>query len=425
MHWGMNGASVYSDRQMPSPERRPGLISELRLLTSRQRNAVITSFLGWTLDAFDFFIMVFVVSDIAGDFHTTVKHVAYGITLTLAMRPIGALIFGYLADRYGRKPTLMTVIVLYSGFELACAFAPSLTIFLILRAGFGIAMGGEWGVGSSLAMETIPPSTRGVISGFLQEGYMVGYLLAAVLYWVAFPHIGWKGMFIVGAVPALLVFFMARHVEESPAWQSQRHSAKDMLRSVAANWKLFIYIIVLMACFNAFSHGTQDLYPTFLKSRGLAAARVSQLAILGSIGAILGGISFGAWSETIGRRRAMIIAALCALPVIPLWAYSHSLVLLAIGVFLMQVMVQGAWGIVPVYLNEMSPDEVRGTFPGLTYQLGNFVISLAAPLQVSLAMSHGGSYSYALAVSAGAVALLIVLVLALGRERKGVAFVKG
>ncbi len=425
MYWGMNGASVYSDRQMPSPERRPGLISELRLLTSRQRNAVITSFLGWTLDAFDFFIMVFVVSDIAGDFHTTVKHVAYGITLTLAMRPIGALIFGYLADRYGRKPTLMTVIVLYSGFELACAFAPSLTIFLILRAGFGIAMGGEWGVGSSLAMESIPPSTRGVISGFLQEGYMVGYLLAAVLYWVAFPHIGWKGMFIVGAVPALLVFFMARHVEESPAWQSQRHSAKDMLRSVAANWKLFIYIIVLMACFNAFSHGTQDLYPTFLKSRGLAAARVSQLAILGSIGAILGGISFGAWSETIGRRRAMIIAALCALPVIPLWAYSHSLVLLAIGVFLMQVMVQGAWGIVPVYLNEMSPDEVRGTFPGLTYQLGNFVISLAAPLQVSLAMSHGGSYSYALAVSAGAVALLIVLVLALGRERKGVAFVKG
>lgn len=420
----MTGASVYADRQMQSPERRPGLLSELKLLTSRQRNAVITSFLGWTLDAFDFFIMVFVVSDIAGDFHTTVKHVAYGITLTLAMRPVGALIFGYLADRYGRKPTLMSVIVLYSGFELACAFAPSLTVFLILRAGFGIAMGGEWGVGSSLAMESIPPSTRGVISGFLQEGYMVGYLLAAVLYWVAFPHIGWKGMFIVGAIPALLVFFMARHVEESPAWQSQRHSAKDMLRSVTENWKLFLYIIVLMACFNAFSHGTQDLYPTFLKSRGFAAARVSQLAILGSIGAILGGISFGAWSERIGRRKAMIIAALSALPVIPLWAYSHSFVLLAIGVFLMQVMVQGAWGIVPVHLNEMSPDEVRGTFPGLTYQLGNFAISLAAPLQVSLAISHGGSYSYALAVSAVTVALLIVVVLALGKERKGVAFAK-
>ena len=185
---------------MQSHDRRTGLFSELKRLTSRQRNAVITSFLGWTLDAFDFFIMVFVVSDIASDFHTTVKHVAYGITLTLAMRPVGALIFGYLADRYGRKPTLMTVIVLYSGFELACAFAPSLTVFLILRAGFGIAMGGEWGVGSSLAMESIPPSTRGVISGFLQEGYAAGYLLAAILYWVAFPHIGWKGMFIVGAI---------------------------------------------------------------------------------------------------------------------------------------------------------------------------------------------------------------------------------
>ena len=409
---------------MRSAELRPGLFSELKRLTSRQRNAVITSFLGWTLDAFDFFIMVFIVSDIAGDFHATVKHVAYGITLTLAMRPVGALIFGYLADRYGRKPTLMSVIVLYSGFELACAFAPSLTVFLLLRAGFGIAMGGEWGVGSSLAMESIPAATRGVISGFLQEGYATGYLLAAILYWVAFPHIGWKGMFIVGAVPALLVFFMARHVEESPAWQSQRHSAKDMLRSVGANWKLFLYIIVLMSCFNAFSHGTQDLYPTFLKSRGFAAGTVSKLVIIGSLGAILGGISFGAWSERIGRRKAIMIAALCSLPVIPLWAYSHSLVVLAIGVFLMQVMVQGAWGIVPVHLNEMSPDEVRGTFPGLTYQLGNFVISLAAPFQVGLAMKHGGNYSYALAVSAGVVALLIVLVVALGKERKGVAFVK-
>jgi SHS family lactate transporter-like MFS transporter len=261
-------------------ESRTGLLAELKLLTPRQRNAVITSFLGWTLDAFDFFIMVFVLSNIAGDFHTSLKNVAYGLTLTLAMRPVGALIFGYLADRYGRKPTLMTVIVLYSGFELACAFAPSLTVFLILRAGFGIAMGGEWGVGSSLAMETIPPSTRGIISGFLQEGYATGYLLAAVLYWVAFPHIGWKGMFIVGACPALLVFFMASHVEESPAWQSTRHSAGDIFRSIATNWKLFLYIILLMSCFNAFSHGTQDLYPTFLKSRGFSTGSVSELASL-------------------------------------------------------------------------------------------------------------------------------------------------
>jgi MFS transporter, SHS family, lactate transporter len=399
-----------------------GLLGELRSLTARQRNAVITSFLGWTLDAFDFFIMVFVLSNVASDFHTSIKNVAYGLTLTLAMRPVGALIFGYLADRYGRKPTLMTVIALYSGFELACAFAPSLTVFLILRAGFGVAMGGEWGVGSSLAMESIPARTRGIISGLLQEGYMTGYLLAAVLYWVAFPHIGWKGMFIVGAMPALLVFFMASHVEESPSWQSSRHSAGDIFRSIGANWKLFLYIVLLMSCFNAFSHGTQDLYPQFLKSRGFGTAQVSQLAIIGAIGAILGGIAFGAWSERIGRRRAIVIAALLALPAIPLWVYSHSFAALAVGVFFMQVMVQGAWGVVPVHLNEMSPPEVRGTFPGLTYQLGNLMIATAAPLQVALAMRHGGDYRFALATVAAGVALATVVVVGLGSERKGIAF---
>jgi SHS family lactate transporter-like MFS transporter len=399
-----------------------GLLSELRSLTAKQRNAVITSFLGWTLDAFDFFILVLVLPNIAADFHTSLKSVAFGLTLTLAMRPVGALIFGYLADRYGRKPTLMTVIVLYSGFELACAFAPSLAVFLVLRAGFGVAMGGEWGVGSSLAMETIPARTRGVISGLLQEGYAAGYLLAAVLNWVAFPYIGWKGMFIVGACPALLVFFMAKNVEESPAWQATRPSAGDIFRSIGANWKLFLYIVVLMSCFTAFSHGTQDLYPTFLKSRGFASANVSKLVIIANIGAILGGICFGAWSERIGRRRAIIIAAICSLPAIPLWAYSHSFVLLAVGAFLMQVMVQGAWGVVPVHLNEMSPPKVRGTFPGLTYQLGNLVVSMAAPLQITLALRHGGDYRYALAATAAVVALATVLVVSLGREKKGVSF---
>jgi SHS family lactate transporter-like MFS transporter len=316
----------------------------------------------------------------------------------------------------------MWVIVLYSGFELACAFAPSLLVFLILRAGFGIAMGGEWGVGSSLAMETIPARTRGVISGLLQEGYATGYLLAAVLNWVAFPLIGWKGMFIVGASPALLVFFMANNVEESPAWSARRPSAGDIFRSIGQNWKLFLYIVLLMSCFTAFSHGTQDLYPTFLKSRGFNSGNVSALVIIANIGAILGGICFGAFSERIGRRKAIAIAAALSLPAVPLWAYSHSFVMLAVGAFLMQVMVQGAWGVVPVHLNEMSPPEVRGTFPGLTYQLGNLVVSMAAPLQITLAMNHGGDYRFALACTAAAVALATIVVVSLGKERKGVAF---
>jgi hypothetical protein len=244
-----------------------GILHELKSLTRNQRSAIVAAFLGWTLDAFDFFIVVFVLSNIRHDFDTTVKNVAYGITLTLMMRPVGALIFGLIADRYGRKPTLMAVIVLYSLFELACAFAPNLAVFLVLRGCFGVAMGGEWGIGWSLAMESIPPRTRGIVSGFLQEGYAFGYLLAAVLYWMAYDSIGWKGMFVVGAIPALLVFFMARHVEESPVWRGQSHSLGDMVRSIGRNWKIFLYIVVLMACFNAFSHGTQDLYPTFLKSQ--------------------------------------------------------------------------------------------------------------------------------------------------------------
>jgi SHS family lactate transporter-like MFS transporter len=400
-----------------------GILHELKSLTTKQRSAVIAAFLGWTLDAFDFFIVVFVLSNIAHDFNTTVKNVAYGITLTLMMRPVGALIFGLIADRYGRKPTLMAVIVLYSLFELACAFAPNVAVFLILRGCFGVAMGGEWGIGSSLAMETIPPRTRGIVSGFLQEGYAFGYLLAAVLYWVAYDSIGWKGMFVVGAMPALLAFFMARHVEESPVWQSQKHSIGEIFGSIGRNWKIFLYIVVLMACFNAFSHGTQDIYPTFLKSQHkFGTAEVSILAIIANLGAITGGILFGAFSENIGRRRAIIIAAVLSLPIIPLWAYSQSFLGLAVGAFMMQVMVQGAWGVIPVHLNEMSPEEVRGTFPGFTYQLGNFLISLAAPIQIGIAASRGGDYSFALSTAAGVAAVAVVVVVGLGKERRGVAF---
>jgi SHS family lactate transporter-like MFS transporter len=387
------------------------ILHELKSLTTKQRSAVIAAFLGWTLDAFDFFIVVFVLSNIAHDFNTTVKNVAYGITLTLMMRPVGALIFGLIADRYGRKPTLMMVIVLYSAFELACAFAPNLAVFLILRGCFGVAMGGEWGIGSSLAMESIPPRTRGIVSGFLQEGYAFGYLLAAVLYWVAYDSIGWKGI------------FMARRVEESPVWQVQSHSFGDIFRSIGRNWKIFLYIVVLMACFNAFSHGTQDIYPTFLKSQhNFGTAEVSILAIIANLGAITGGILFGAFSQNIGRRRAIIVAAVLSLPIIPLWAYSQSFLGLAVGAFMMQLMVQGAWGVIPVHLNEMSPEEVRGTFPGFTYQLGNFLISLAAPIQIGIAASRGGDYSFALSTTAGVVAVAVVVVVGLGQERRGIAF---
>jgi SHS family lactate transporter-like MFS transporter len=274
---------------------------EMRRLNRAQRNVVAASFLGWTLDAFDFFILVFVIGAIADDFHTEIADVAYAITLTLAMRPLGALIFGWFADRFGRRPTLMADVLLYSVIELASAFAPDLTTLLILRAIFGIAMGGEWGVGSSLVMESVPPSSRGIVSGFLQEGYAVGYLIAAIVYWVVFPLAGWRGMFIVGVVPALLVVYIRRGVEESPVWGDYARSTTGMWRSLWENRGLLLFVIVMMACFNAFSHGTQDLYPTFLRAQhGFSPGQVSVLTIIANLGAIAGGILFGAWSERMG-----------------------------------------------------------------------------------------------------------------------------
>jgi MFS transporter, SHS family, lactate transporter len=400
-------------------------IAQLRSLDHQQRSAVLASFLGWMLDAFDFFLVVFIVKDIASDFQTEVKEVGFAITLTLAMRPLGAFIFGLIADRYGRRPTLMADIIIYSVLELASAFAPSLTVLLILRALYGIAMGGEWGVGASLALESIPAGARGVVSGILQEGYAAGYLLAAVVYYLFFALIGWRGMFVVGVLPALLVLYIRIHVKESPAFeqQQQRRERPGTLAALRGRWGLFIYVVLLMTAFNFFSHGTQDVYPTFLQlQHKLDTHAVGLIAIIYNIGAILGGIIFGAWSERIGRRRAIIIAALLSLPIIPLWALSTAPWQLALGAFLMQFMVQGAWGIVPVHLNELSPDGARGTFPGFTYQLGNLLASANFTLQTTIADAHGHDYGFALAAVAAVVAVAVALLAWLGRERKGVAF---
>src|SRR6202166_2779716 len=341
-------------------------LGPFRTLTPTQRRTFIACFLGWSLDAFDFFIMVWCLNAIATDFHTKVSAVAVGIFLTLAMRPLGALLFGLMADRFGRRPTLMLNIVSYSVFELASAFAPSLTALLWTRALFGVAMGGEWGVGAALTFETLPAEGRGFFSGVLQEGYVVGNLVAAAAYGLLFPYIGWRGMFVVGALPAALVLYIRSQVDESPAFLQVRavvHEKRHLGADVRTYLGSFLFLIVLMFAFNSFSHGTQDLYPTFLeKNFSLSPQTRGMIGIIGNIGALLGGILFGAWSERIGRRRAIVTAALLALPMIPLWAYSHSVALIALGGFLMQFMVQGAWGIIPAHLNELSPPSVRGTF---------------------------------------------------------------
>ncbi|MEM5400921.1 MULTISPECIES: MFS transporter [Paraburkholderia] len=390
--------------------------------TREQKNVTIAAYLGWTLDAFDFFLMVFVLKDIATEFNTKIPAVAFAITLTLAMRPLGALIFGRLADKYGRRPTLMLNIACYSILELLTGFSPNLATFIVLRGLFGVAMGGEWGVGSALTMETIPPKSRGIISGLLQAGYPSGYLLASIVFGVLYQYIGWRGMFFVGVLPALLVVYVRMHVPESPAFKEMAKRARpSLLTTLKHNWKLSLYAIVLMTAFNFFSHGTQDLYPTFLREQHhFDPHTVSIITIVLNIGAIVGGLFFGRISESIGRRKAIFIAALIALPVLPLWAFSQGPVLLALGAFLMQISVQGAWGVIPVHLNEISPDEVRATFPGLVYQLGNLFASVNATLQASLAETHNQDYSMAMAIVAGTVAIVIAVLIPFSRERRGI-----
>jgi MFS transporter, SHS family, lactate transporter len=396
-------------------------------LTSAQKKTVLAAYLGWTLDAFDFFLLTFLIKDIAKEFGVDIPQVAYALFLTLAMRFVGAFIFGRIGDKWGRRPALMLDILCYAVLGAAAAFSPNLTVFLILRALFGVAMGGEWGLGSSLAMESIPPQSRGFVSGLLQAGYPSGYLLASIAYGVFYGRvfgdytIGWRAMFLFSILPAFVVMFIRTSVPESPAFLASRNVEKPSLwASISSNWGLVVYAVILMMCFNLFSHGTQDLYPTFLqKQHQFDSTTVSWITVVANIGAIVGGLLFGSLSERIGRVNAITIAALIALPALPLWAFSSTPVLLAVGGFIMQISVQGAWGVIPVHLNELSPGAVRATLPAFIYQAGNFLASYNGPFQAKIAEGAGGDYGYALALVGGVIAVVIAIVIRFSPERRG------
>ncbi len=397
-----------------------------------QRNTFIACFLGWTLDALDFFLLTFVFSSVGQEFGRSIEQVTFAITVTLMMRPIGAFIFGWLGDRFGRRIPLMIDIVFYSVIELLTAFAPNFGTFLLLRALFGIGMGGEWGLGASLAMESLPTHTRGLFSGILQQGYAFGYLLAALVYWIVFPHFGWRGLFVVGALPALLVIYIRAHVPESPVWERNRASGRirrvDLRRFLQEHGSLLIYAALLMTAFNYMSHGTQDLYATYLqKQRGFNSDQTSRIAIIYAVGMICGGTVVGYLSQHWGRRRVIILSAIFGMLLIPLWIFAPSTALLVVGGFLIQFMVQGAWGVVPVHLNELSPPDFRGTFPGLAYQLGNFAAAYAAQQQAWLATNFFGTnenpnYALTMALVQCFVFLAIILLAAIGPEKHGREF---
>jgi SHS family lactate transporter-like MFS transporter len=381
-------------------------------------HTLIASFLGWTLDAFDFFVLVFVLPTVAKEFHRSVADLAFTITATLALRPIGAFAFGWMADRYGRRVPLMIDVIFYSAIEVASGLAPSYGWFLFFRALYGIGMGGEWGVGASLAMEAAPPRWRGFLSGLLQEGYAVGYLLAAAAYFVVFPRFGWRPLFFLGGAPALLTLYIRTKVPESKAWERARPAPRAIIGAIRRNLRRFLYLVALMTTMSLISHGTQDLYPTFLeKGRGFDPRTVATIAIIYNLGALIGGLTFGWLSDHLGRRRAMIAAALAGVCIVPLWSYPESRVLLTIGAFLMQFMVQGVFGVIPAHLAEMSPPEARGLFSGMAYQLGVLFASGAAYGEALIAQRLG--YGAALALIATIVLIADAIMIAIGSERKG------
>lgn len=402
-------------------------------LTPDQRNAFLAAWLGWTMDAFDYFLVVLVYADIAKDFGTTLERMAFITTATLLMRPVGAFLFGLWADRSGRRIPLMVDVVFYSLVGFACAFAPNFTVLLVLRMLYGIGMGGEWGLGAALAMEKIPAHRRGFCSGLLQEGYSFGYLFATVAALVVndWLDLSWRWIFALSIIPALISLIIRTRVEESEVWEASKLRQKQTrtsARQIFANpavWRRFVFLVLMMTAFNWMSHGTQDVYPTFLKSEeegglGLSHATATWIIVGYNVGAIIGGIIAGGLSERFGRKRMIVLCAVLGLPVVPIFALSTSVGMLVLGSFLMQVMVQGAWGVIPAHLTELSPDEIRGFYPGVTYQLGNCLAAFNLPLQQRLAASHG--YPFALCATIVPVLLAVAVLTALGSEAKGVDF---
>jgi MFS transporter, SHS family, lactate transporter len=388
---------------------------------ANQRNALAAGFLGWTLDAFDFFVLTYVLGPVAHNFRLSIPDIALTLTASLAMRPVGAFIFGLMADRYGRRLPMAVDVAFYTVVEVLSGIAPNYTTFLVLRLLYGIGMGGEWGVGASLAMESVPAKWRGTLSGLLQEGYAFGSLLAAIAYYVIFPRWGWRPLFFIGAAPAAVTLLVLARVKETEAWRQSRTDWATYKSAMFRNWKLFLYLVLLMAMMNFMSHGTQDLYPTFLqRQRHFDARLTATTSMISMVGAIFGGLAFGVYSDRRGRRRAMVTAVLLAALVTPVWILAASLPLIALGAFLIQFMVQGAWGVIPAHINELSPGSLRGFFPGFAYQLG--VLCASSIGYVEAVLGEHFSYTQSMGILAATALLAGAAVIALGPEAHAVKF---
>ena len=421
----MRPCAFRGDRLIRGPIGATGEFDSPQVLTaddrSSRRNAVIAGFLGWTLDAFDFFILILTLSAVARDFHRPLRDVALSITFSLAMRPLGALIFGAMADRYGRRLPLMIDVVFYSALEVLSGLARSFPVFFVLRMLYGIGLGGEWGVSTSMVIEWVPVKWRGLVTGLLQQGYSFGSVLASIAYFLVFPRWGWRPLFFIGGLPALLVLFIRKNVKESEAWKRSRTDWSSYWSSIFRHWKIFLYLVLLLTMMNFAGHGTQDLYPTFLGvQRHLRPQLIAIINMISAIGAVCGGVCMGFFSDQLGRRKAMVASFVLALAVIPLWMLAPSLVFLSLGAFLMQFMVQGAFGVVASHINELSPDTGRGFFPGFAFQVG--VLCASSITYFEAVLGERFSFQTSMATLAAVTFVGAIVVIALGPEAKGIAF---
>lgn len=397
--------------------------SQDEMKTGSWFGSFLAAFAGWALDGFDFFLVVFSLTAIGHTFSRPDKTVALALTATLAFRPVGAFIFGLMSDRFGRRMPLAANLFAFAIVEVFTGLAQTFGEFLVARAIFGIVMGGQWGVGASLAMEKAPIRLRGILSGFLQEGYAVGYLFAAAAYFLLVDRFSWRPLFFLGPIPAAAAgVFVVFNVAESEVWERSKEADwGQLVRILGAHWKLLVYVIFFMMAMHMTSHGTQDLYPTFLQREWNVAARGrALLSALSMAGGILGALSVSAVSDKFGRRRSMVLALIAGLCVIPLWAFAPNLIVLIFGAVLMQVCVQGAWGVLPAHLSEISPDSIRGSLPGIGNQCGVLLASVVVYLEAAFA--HNGHYSTAMAGTAVVVFLLAIVLTALGQENRGVIF---
>jgi SHS family lactate transporter-like MFS transporter len=391
--------------------------------TSSYRPAMVAGFSGWLLDAFDFFLMTFCLTAIAKDFHKSDVQIALVITMTLAFRPVGGFVFGVLADRYGRRIPLMVNLGLFAVAEVLTGLATSYAMLLVVRALFGIVMGGQWGVGASLVMEKAPAHKRGILSGLLQEGYAAGNVLAALSFFFLYGRLGWRPLFFVGTLPALAVLLFIRFkVQESDVWKKAKPQTwSEQSREIISHWRLFLYLLVFMTMMLFASHGTQDMYPTFLQRQWhFTPMRRSGITAIAGIGAIIGGIVGGHFSDRLGRRRVIIASFICGALLIPLWAFAPTQILLVAGAFFMQFMVQSAWGVVPAHLAELTPTSVRAFLPGFAYQTAGVIASSVVYIEASYAQH--ASYGMAMALTAASVFTLASIFTMFGRERRGLDF---